>query len=138
MQFANRTHLSLEPGESDSFAVTATGVRYTTPTALRETLNDLARLQYVKGAVKYKLTESSGDTTGVVTVKLMSGATVLGSDEVAFDGSASYAGRFDVSLYSLGGTDPVHIEINAGTAALGGVCTLSAAIDIEHPLVIAA
>ena len=138
MQFANRTHLSLEPGDSDSFALDATGVQYTTPAGLQETLKDLARLQFLNGAFKFKLSTPDLPASGAATVQVLAGSTEIGSYSVAFDGSASYTGRFDIALFDVAATAKLSAVVTIDVAApASATATLKGVLDIEHPLIVA-
>lgn len=138
MQFANKSHLVFEPGNSVAFSVTSTGAnRYTTPTGCRESLGDLARLQYVEGTLKYCVTYDAAESTGVLTVTLYNDTTELGSAQFTADGSTVYAGSFSVDLANVTGSDTLHVAVDVDTA--GGAATtahISAALSVEHPLVI--
>mgnify|MGYP006403565493 CR=1 FL=1 len=136
MQFANRTHLLLEPGLSAPFSVAGTGAAYETAEPLRETLNDLSRLQYLKGSLKYALTFDAAESAAVITVQLKNGANVIGEETVSADGDTAYGGRFAVDLSELNGTDALSVTVVVDTAAsVAATATIGGVLDVEHPIV---
>lgn len=136
--WANRTHLTLEPGLSPSFGVGATGSAYTTPSAARESMKDLARLQYIRGRFKYRLSFDAAESAAVVTVSIKNaGGTVLGSEQVIADGSQHYYGDFDVDLGDLSGSNNVYAAVTVDTiAGTATAAQLGGALDVEHPVIL--
>lgn len=137
IEFAQRSALHFEPGESAAFAVDITGNQYTTPNGAEVTLKDLARLKYVEGVLRFRLSLSAADSVGVAVVEVKALGNVLGSKTITFDGESVYRGDIVVNLQGLGGGAPLTIEVNGTTAAAASVtASLAAVLDVEHPLVI--
>lgn len=137
--FATRTHLILEPGLSPAFDVSATGENYTTPSEAREAVQDMARLSYIRGRVKYRLSFNAAESAAVVTIALKkTGGVVLGSTQIAAGGGQHYYGDFDVDLGELPGSTKTYLSVTVDTAAtVAATAQVGGALDIEHPVVIA-
>lgn len=137
IQYAQRSALHFEPGESASFAMDATGTLYATPSGAQAELKDLARLSYLNASLRWRLSLSAADSTGDATVQVKAGATVVGSVAIAFDGASVYRGDFRVNLADAYGATPLTLEVVGDTAAGAGVTgTVAAVLDVEHPLVV--
>lgn len=135
--FTNKSHLLFEPAASLAFAVDVVATPYSTPVGNHVELGDLARLQYLKGSLRYNLQLSAGDGALDCIVKLKNGATVLGQVSIDADGAQQYAGQFVVNIGDVLGADNLTIEVEVAIASGGGVtATIAAALEVESPLII--
>ena len=135
MEFSNKTCIPVST-PTEAIALDATGAT-DTPSNLRPTLSDLARLTYVRGMVQWHMPMSASATQGDVTVSLRTaGGVSLGSQTVSLSGSA-VGGEFEVDLSQVLGSERLLARVNVdsvGDASLTG--NFYANLFIEHPVVI--
>ena len=140
MQFANRTQLNFDPLPG-SFAgnAVANGV-YTTPATFAERVGDLSRLTFLRGTLKAKIALSASDT-GIFTVNLLAGSTVIGTGQIAITaGTVGYLTIADIDLSGLSagisGQTPLTLSVDVTTATAAATAQCVATLDVEHPIVI--
>ena len=133
MENTSKTQLNFEPG-GGSFDVAAGGEQYDTPEWFRDRLGDLSQLNYLPAEWAGQL-DASEANTGVVTVELMAGASVLASKEVDFSGGVRQGERMDVDLFSVGGAQRLHVRCTVDTPGTG-TATVKSWLSISQPLVV--
>lgn len=137
IEYANKTQFGFEPGAIEPVASTSAAVVYTTPAELRETLEDLARLKYIRATFKGKVQFSAGESAAKVVVRLRDSATVYAEATVqAAGGEKVYPFRVDnVDLSQVAGGARLYVEAEVLTT---GTETFSAPaqLDVIHPLVV--
>ena len=137
--FANKSHLIFEPGYCASFATDSTGVKYNTPAGVEVTLNDLSRLQYLIGKLRYSIRLSATDNAGVLVVKLKKNGSMVSQQTINCDGSQEYHGSFVVAIGDAVATDLFTVEFEVTTATAASVTgELASVLEVESPLIVGA
>jgi hypothetical protein len=133
-----RTQLQFEPGTPAPVPMDAAAVAYTTPAAHREKLGDFARLRFVNGEARYKLTTSAGDASGVAEIRLTDGVSIIAAAVVELQaGITVYSGRMEADLTMIKGNALLRFELDVTTPAGAGVTgSLVGLLDISSPMVI--
>ena len=125
MEFANKTEMSLAlmPLSVDSSNINATDQGQPV------TLDDLARLSYIRGVVRYKVAGMGG---GAIRLEVLDGADVaLASVDVTVDSE----GSMGVPLASVTGSEGIKLKMSVQSVGAGTV-TAAGVLSVEHPLVI--
>ena len=139
IEFANITDMQVTPGLSAPFDVATTGDKYTTPAAWQRQLQDLARLSYVRGRLRYRVNLDAASASGAATLKLMAGAVELGSAVIDLTAGTEFVGGFDVDLQAVGGSALLSVVLNVGTAAEATrKAQVLAVLEVAHPVVFGA
>lgn len=142
MQFANKTQFSFDPAP-ESFAGNAIASDvYTTPTEFVERVGDLARLTFLRAALKAKIKLSASDS-GTFTVKLMAAGQLIASESVAIAaGTVGYVKIDDIDLSALSagisGQTGLSVAVDVTAATAAATAQVIATLDVEHPIVIGA
>lgn len=139
MEFANKTQLGFDP-LPPATAIDSSGTPvYTTPTAHRVQLADLARLTFQRGRLRYTIRLNQSTSAGAGTIKLTDGSNTIVSDSVDFTSAQQIAGDLEADLANVNGGARLRLELDVGSAADGGTTAeVAAALEVEHPVVVTA
>jgi hypothetical protein len=133
MENTSKTQLQFEPGAAQ-FDIATGGEQYDTPEWFQDRLGDLAQLTYLPAEWAVQL-DASQANTGVVTVELMAGTSVLASKEVDFSAGVHQGERMDVDLFNVGGAQRLHVRCTVDTPGTG-TAEVRSWLSISQPLVV--
>lgn len=123
IKLADKCSLEFCPGVS--FDASTTGVKHTTPNAMRQTLGPLSAIVYKRANFRvYNDSDASIEAT-------LDGSGNLATVSVAAGSSQTV----EVDLGAVGGSEALSVSANVTTAGTG-TGQLFARLDIEQPLVV--
>lgn len=136
-RFTQTTELIFEPFKSADIGPGSTGTdKYTTPEAFRETLDDLARLEYVtadfRGVVEFNAAESAAE----ISLRLTDGTTDYATIALAADGTTRVAGeQTGIDLSAVKGSTVLYVAADVDVAATSAVSAYVAGVlRLRFPL----
>jgi hypothetical protein len=130
-RFTTLTKFTFEP-VSPSFAISSVAVAYTTPPVLREKLQNMALLQFLRGNAKFYMVHDS--TEGTAVIRLTDGINIayeqtvsLADSPVAFENEADLSGM-------VGGAR-LYWEVNVTAAgSASSTAKVVGSLSVETPL----
>ncbi|HET8701040.1 MAG TPA: hypothetical protein VFL97_05175 [Nitrococcus sp.] len=135
-ELASKCVFPFEPVPA-AVAVDAAAIAYTTPTEFQESLEDLARLSYVKGRVRYRVTLDAASVAGAATLRLTDGTTTLYSVLLDLTAGTLFKGASDVDVSAVNGASSLRWELEVTTAAdAGRKAVVCGHLLVTTPLVI--
>lgn len=133
---AFKTQFGFEPAPA-AVAVDAIATPYTTPNTWQETLDDLARLTYLKAKFRYDIRQNQASATGAGTLKLMAGTTVVASIAIDFTTGQRESGSVDVDLSAVAGASDLSVVLDVTTAAAAGTTAqVFSRLDVTFPMAV--
>jgi hypothetical protein len=135
--FAHYTAAGLDPlPESVDVASTASPA-YTTPSAHRIELRDLARLSYVGCRARATVRANQASSGGAATLRLSDGSTDLVTWSIDLSSGTRWTREAEVDISGVKGTAGLFLALDVTTAADAGTTVeVAGALDIHHPIIL--
>lgn len=135
--FSFKSQFGFEPRAAAVPVDAVNASAYATPAAFQESLDDLARLSYLKGALRYKVAQSAKPAAGAATLKLTDGVTDYASVALALSSAAVLTGALDVDLSAISGQTKLQMVLDVTTAAdAGTTASVDAQMEVTMPLML--
>lgn len=133
---AFKTQFDFEPAPA-AVSVAAAATPYTTPATWQESLDDLARLTYIKAAWRYDVRLNQNSTTGAATLNLKANGAVIDSVALDLTSGQRFTASRDVDLSSVKGASQIEVELVVGTAGdAGTTAQVFSRLDLTFPMMV--